>query len=92
MCTKTLFRVKRFLPSAGLYYPGLAKQDGLNDRATGAQAHMTAWARGYKTSLMLNSAEHEIFPANQCGNTIVGISIFISRKNSIICLSEPKKC
>ena len=24
------------------------------------------WARGYKTFSMLNSAEHEIFPAQKC--------------------------
>ena len=24
------------------------------------------WPRGYKTFVMLNSVEHEIFPANKC--------------------------
>ena len=35
---------------------------------------------------MLNSPEHEIFPAH-----IVGILSFISRKNSILGLYEPEK-
>ena len=26
------------------------------------------WPRGYKTIFMLNSAEHEIFPAHKCKN------------------------
>ena len=26
----------------------------------------TTWSRGYKTFFMLNSVEHEIFPAHQC--------------------------
>ena len=43
--------------------------------------------RGYKTFFMLNSAEHEIFPAH----TTVGISTFMSRKNSILALSELEK-
>ena len=25
-----------------------------------------SWSRGYKTFFMLNSAEHEIFPAHKC--------------------------
>ena len=25
-----------------------------------------AWPRGYKTFFMLNSAEHEIYPAHKC--------------------------
>ena len=40
--------------------------------------------RGYKTFVMLNSTEHEIFP--------VGILTSMSGKNSILGLSEPKKC
>ena len=41
---------------------------------------------------MLNSAEHEIFPLiNVKMLTIVGILTFISRKNSILGLSEPEK-
>ena len=36
-------------------------------------------ARGYKTFVMLNSAEHEIYPADNIKMpTIVGILIFIS--------------
>ena len=38
-----------------------------------------------KKKFMLNSAEHEIFP------TIVGILTFMSKKNSILGLSEPQK-
>ena len=45
-------------------------------------------ARGYKTFFMLNSAEHEIYPAHKCLNAnnswhfIVGILTFISMINS----------
>ena len=28
--------------------------------------HSTFWPRGYKTFFMLNSAEHEIYPAHEC--------------------------
>ena len=42
-------------------------------------------SRGYKNRHMLNSAEHENFPA------IVGILTFRSRKKGILGLSEPKK-
>ena len=32
-----------------------------------AQAHLTGhWPRGYKTFSMLNSAEHDIYPAHMC--------------------------
>ena len=49
-------------------------------------------ARGYKTFFMLNSTEYEIFPANKCLNAkFVDIYIFMSGKNSILGLSEPKK-
>ena len=27
---------------------------------------IAAWPRGYKTFFMLNSVEHEIFPAHKC--------------------------
>ena len=27
---------------------------------------IAVWARGYKTLFMLNSAEHETFPAHKC--------------------------
>ena len=38
-------------------------------------------SRGYKTSFMLNSAEHDIFSAYKSEMpTIVGIFIFISRE------------
>ena len=36
--------------------------------------------QGYKTFFMLNSAEHEIYPANKCLN--VGILTFISMINT----------
>ena len=50
-------------------------------------------ARGYKTFFMLNSGEHEIFLLISVKMpTIVGILTFISRKNSILGLSEPEKC
>ena len=29
-------------------------------------ANMETWPRGYKTFFILNSAEHEIYPANKC--------------------------
>ena len=48
--------------------------------------------RGYKTFSMLNSTEHEIFLLiNVKMPTIVGILTFMSRKNSIIGLSELEK-
>ena len=41
---------------------------------------------------MLNSAEYEIFPAHKFKMpTIVGILTLMSRKNSILGLSEPEK-
>ena len=40
------------------------------------------WTRGYKTFFMLNSAEHEIYPAHKCIKKIVGILTFISRINT----------
>ena len=46
--------------------------------------------RGYKTFLMLNSTEHERFPAHNVKMpTVVGILTFMSRKNNIPGLSEP---
>ena len=43
--------------------------------------------------ILLNSAEHEIFLLiNVKMPTIVGILTFMSKKNSIIGLSEPEKC
>ena len=50
-------------------------------------------ARGYKTFFMLNSAEHEFFPAYKCENAnknVNGILTFMSRKNAILGLSEPE--
>ena len=48
--------------------------------------------RDYKTFFMLHSTEHEIFPAKNVEMpTIVGILTFISRKNGILGLYEPKK-
>ena len=43
---------------------------------------------------MLNSAEHEIFLLInvEMPTTTVGISAFMSRKNSILGLFEPQKC
>ena len=38
----------------------------------------------YKTFFMVNSIEHEIFPVK-----MYGILMFMSRKNSILGLSEP---
>ena len=52
------------------------------------------WPRGYKTTciFMLNSTEHEIFLLiNVKMPTIVGILTFMIGKNSILCLTEPKK-
>ena len=46
------------------------------------------WPRGYKTSLMLNSAELELFPAHKCCNA--NISTFIRRETNILGLSEPE--
>ena len=42
---------------------------------------------------MLTSTEHKIFPAHKCKKmpTIVGILKFMSRKNSILGLSESEK-
>ena len=41
---------------------------------------------------VLNSAEHDFFLLINEMPTIVGISTFISRKNSILRVSEPEKC
>ena len=38
---------------------------------------LLTWPRGYKTFFMLNSAEHEIYPAYVKMPTIVGILTFI---------------
>ena len=47
---------------------------------------------GYKNFSMLNSAEHAVFLLiNVKMQTIVGILTFMSRKNSILGLSEPEK-
>ena len=46
--------------------------------------------RGYNTSFMLNSTEHELL-INFKIPTIVGILTFMSGKNSILGLSEPIK-
>ena len=58
------------------------------------KANTLTRARGYKKIFMLNSAEHEIFfqLTNVKMPTIVGILTFMSRKNSILCLSESEKC
>ena len=45
------------------------------------------WPRSYERNFKLNSAEHEIVPAHIKMPIIVGISTFMSRKNSILCLS-----
>ena len=51
------------------------------------------WPRGYKTSVMFYSVEHEFFLAHTCQlPTIVGILTCMNRKNSILGLSEPEKC
>ena len=65
------------------------------DIGTGRSATSTkhGQARAYKTFFMLNSIEHEIFLLlNVKMPTVVGILTFMSGKNSILCLSEPKKC
>ena len=50
------------------------------------------WPQGYKSSFMFNSAKHAIFAAHKFKMpTIVGILTFMSRKNSNLSLSEPKK-
>ena len=50
------------------------------------------WPRGYKTFFMLNSTEHDFFLfINVEMPSIVGISTFMSRINSILGLSETKK-
>ena len=53
----------------------------------------TNWPRGYKTFFMLNSTEHKIFLLInvKMQTTTVGILTFLRGKNSILCLSEPKK-
>ena len=48
--------------------------------------------QGYKTFFMLNSGELEFFKLiNVKMPTVVGILTFMSRKNSILGLSEPEK-
>ena len=39
--------------------------------------------------IMLNSAEHENFPAHKCENAIL---TFMSGKNSVLGSYEPEKC
>ena len=51
-----------------------------------------AWSQDFKTFSTLNLAEHETFPAHNVQMpTIVDISTLMSRRNSIIGLSEPEK-
>ena len=53
------------------------------------------WPRDYKKchAQLSMSYEHELFLLiNVKMPTIVGILTFMSRKNSILCLSEPGKC
>ena len=53
---------------------------------------MITLPRGYKFFFMLNSDQHEFFLLiNVEMPTIVGISIFMSRKTSILGLSAPEK-
>ena len=40
-------------------------QHCLSEKVALQRAMWRAWPRGYKTSFMLNSAEHEICPANK---------------------------
>ena len=48
--------------------------------------------RGYKTSFMLNSIEHDFLPLiNVKMPTIVGILTCMSGKNTILSLIEPNK-
>ena len=52
-------------------------------KVTAITAPQKAWPGGYKTFSMLNSAEHEIYPAqNVKMPTIVGILTFISMINT----------
>ena len=50
------------------------------------------WPRAYKTFFMLNSVELSFLLINDRMPTTVGILRFMSRKNSILSLSEPAKC
>ena len=52
------------------------------------------WPRGYKTFFMLNSVELSFLLINvkMLMLTTVGILRFMSRKNSVLSLSEPAKC
>ena len=43
-----------------------AKTDKALNKHKFNQVLSTTWSRGYKTFFMLNSVEHEIFPAHQC--------------------------
>ena len=49
-----------------------------------AQKALLTRSRGYKALFMLNSAEHEVYPAHNCCKipTIVGILTFISMINT----------
>ena len=52
-----------------------------------------SWPEVIKLFFMLDSVEHEIFLLiNVQMPTVVGILTFMSRKNSILDLSEPKTC
>ena len=53
-------------------------------------ADLLTWPRGYR-KIVLNLAEHDFFLLiNVKMPTIVGILTFVSGKNSILGLSEPK--
>ena len=49
------------------------------------------WPQGYKTFFMLNSTEQFFLLINVKMPTIIDILTFMSEKNSILGLSEPKK-
>ena len=55
-----------------------------------AFSRIQIWPPCYKKNFMLNSAEHEIFPAQILLKmpTIVGILTIMNRKNSIFGLAE----
>ena len=51
-----------------------------------------SWSRGYKSFFVLNSTSMKFFLLiNVKMPTIVGILTFMSRKNSILSLSDPNK-
>ena len=58
-----LFKELKRFPST---FQGIFNFQGLFNSSTFQACANPGWPRGYKTFSMLNSAEHEIYPAHKC--------------------------